>query len=272
MTSKKIAVLITGAAGGLGKSCVDMAQGLDVDVIIATDIALPLYLSSKDKEILCFEMDVSSEASINTVKSILKEKGIHIKYLINNAGVFDYFPISEANEALLNKTLKVNTYGPILTVNTFLDDLIQTKGRVVQISSVSVKLPLLFMPYPNSKIALEAFSTSMRQELSLHGVKLITIRPGAMDTNLISGMKSIQNPIKESRYKSSFDNFTKMAQKDVGKMVHPDRVAKLIHKALVSKNPKLIYSINKNLKIGFMLLFPLRLKDFLITKFVTTKK
>ena len=257
----KTATLITGAGGGLGSSCVKMALNLDTDFVVATDLHSPAFES---EYILSFSMDVSSEIDIQKVKSALEQQNIKIKYLINNAGILDYFPISEANEALLDKIIKVNTYGPILCTSIFKDDLKITKGRVIQISSVSVKLPTLFMPYPSSKIALEAFSTSMRQELNLIGVNLIIIRPGAMNTDLITSMKEIGNPIQNSSYDKEFKKFTSIAKKEVGKMIHPDKVAQLIEKAIQAKKPKRIYSINKNRKIGIALLFPVWLRDKLL--------
>jgi short-subunit dehydrogenase len=258
---KKTATLITGATGGLGSSCVKMALSLDTELVIATDLSKPNF---EDERILNFEMNVTEEHSIQELKQELEKQNISIKYLINNAGVFDYFPISESNEKLLDKTLKVNLYGPILTISTFINHLAENKGRVIQVSSVSVKLPVLFLPYANSKIALEAFSTSMRQELSILGIKLILIRPGAMDTNLIHDMKKIDNPIENSMLDNEFKTFTGIAKKDVGKMVHPDKVALLIFKAITTNKPKRIYSINKNRKIGIVLLFPLWLRDKLI--------
>ena len=270
MQKDKTAILITGAIGGLGQALVQMSGNLkDIDCIVATDIAKEIEESYKnDPKIAVFPMDVSSENSIKKVREQLNELNISVKYLINCAGVSIFHPVSESTEELLDKTLKVNTYGPILTVSVFLDDLIKNKGRVIQISSVSVKLPTLFQPYPNSKIALEAFSTSMRQELGLFGVELILIRPGAINTNLVAEMKSISNPIENSKYDKYFKIFTKMAQANVGKMVEPTQVAQLVKKALTVKKPRQIYSINKNAKISLLTIFPKKWRDLLIGKSV----
>lgn len=266
MSKKKVAIIITGASGGLGAALVEMSKTLpDLNYIIATDIQKKIISQYKNEiKVMGLQMDVSSEISIKKVSKHLQEIGIKVKYIINCAGVSIFHPISESTEELLGKTLKVNTYGPILTVSTFLDDLIKNKGRVIQISSVSVKLPTLFQPYPNSKIALEAFSTSMRQELALVGVDLVLIRPGAIDTNITAEMKSIPNPIKQSKYASYFATFTKMAFSGIGKMAEPTQVAELIKKALIAKKPKQVYNINSNAKIALLTLFPKKWRDSLI--------
>ena len=266
MSKEKLAILITGASGGLGAALVEMSKTLpDLNYIIATDIQEKIIsLYKNDTKVMGLQMDVSSETSIRKAFKYLQEIGISIKYIINCAGVSIFHPISESTEKLLDKTLKVNTYGPILTVSIFLEDLIKNKGKVIQISSVSVKLPTLFQPYPNSKIALEAFSTSMRQELTLMGIDLILIRPGAINTNLTVDMRSIPNPISESKYSSYFTTFTKMAFSGIGKMVEPYQVAELVKKALTAKKPKKVYSINSNTKIALLTLFHRKWRDSLI--------
>lgn len=266
MNGNKTALLITGAYGGLGKALVKILRVIPgLDLIVATDISKEIEVLYKDDpKVIGLSMDVASEESIRKGYKQLHELSITIKHLINCAGIAVFHPVSESTEELLDKTLKVNTYGPILTVSVFLNDLIKNKGRVIQVSSVSVKLPTLFQPYPNSKIALEAFSTSMRQELKLIGVDLVLIRPGAINTNLTAEMKSINNPIEDSKYEKYFKAFTNMAQSDVGKMVEPIEVAQLVKKALTVNNPRQIYSINKNAKISLITLFPKRWRDWMI--------
>ncbi len=262
-------ILITGASGGLGRALVEEAFSLpDVDRIVATDISPGVLEMSHHEKVIPLIMDSASEKSIAAVAGKLKETAVKIKYIVNTAGVFTLFPVSESNEKLLDAIVRVNVYGPILTVSAFVDDLAETGGRVVQISSDSVKLPTLFQPYPATKTALEAFGTSMRQELALLGVKLIIVRPGAMKTNLISEMKNLKNPVTGSRFSAVFDDFVRLAQKDVGKAVEPGIVAKLVMKALTSKKPRIIYSINKNKKISLLTKFPQRMIDRLILKTV----
>ncbi len=267
MKENKTAILITGAAGGLGSALVEMSKSLpDLHHVIAADIKERVSAMYKDDpKVIGIPMDVGSESSIRKAHEQLHKMDIQIKFLINCAGIAVFHPISESTEELLDKTLKVNTYGPVLTVSVFLNDLIETKGRVIQISSDSVRLPTLFHPYPNSKIALEAFSTSMRQELNLLGIDLIMIRPGAINTDLIQDVKSTK-PLKNSPYESQFQNFLKLAKEDVGKMVEPKEVAQLINKVILAKNPKRNYSINKNRKISLLANFPQKWIDFFVKK------
>jgi NAD(P)-dependent dehydrogenase (short-subunit alcohol dehydrogenase family) len=263
-------ILITGASGGLGRELVRLSASFPgVDAIIATDIDEAVYRHFAGHEkVIAKKMDVGSEASIRKVKDEISEKGIRIRYLINNAGTHAFFPVSESTEQLLDKILRVNLYGPVLTVSAFLDDLIATRGRVVQISSDSVRLPIPFYIYPATKIAMEAFSVSMRRELGLYGISLVIVRPGAMQTPFLDGMDKIQNEAVNSRYQQWFENFAILSWKSVGNRSVPSEVAGLVMKALVVKKPRTTYAINRNRKISFFQFFPERLKDMLIRRSV----
>lgn len=266
----KTAILITGAWSGLGRSLVEAANQLvDIDCIVATDINSEIesryYGNNRN---FGFAMDVSSQNSVNEVREKLHTLGISIKYIINNAGIARFFPVSEADEDQLDAIFRVNTYGPVLTVSTFLHDLIVNKGRVVQISSDSIRLSGLFQPYASSKVALESLSVAMRQELGLHGIKLILIRPGAIKTSLLKEVEDLENLKEKSVCKKEFTRFTEIAWKEVGRIIEPSKVAKLVMKALTAKRPKLAYSINRNAKISFLVKFPQRWIDFLMQKTV----
>lgn len=269
----KTALLVTGAFGGLGKALVEHALHLkDVECVIATDIdneVLNYY--KQNPKVHALVMDVGSRQSIIHVREEIQKLGISIKYIINNAGISRFFPVSEATEKELDGILKVNTYGPVLTVSSFIRDLIDNKGRIVQISSDSVRLSGLFQPYASSKIALESLSVAMRQELSIHNVKLILIRPGAIKTNLLHDIGQAKLASEESVYKKEFAKFREIAQKEVGKIVAPEKVAKLAMKAIMARKPKLVYSINKNAKISFLVKFPQRWIDYLIKKTILSK-
>jgi NAD(P)-dependent dehydrogenase (short-subunit alcohol dehydrogenase family) len=239
-------------------------------VVVAADITEQVTtIFNEDEKVFPVVMDVSSESSIMSVREKLHEQGIRVRYLVNNAGTHSFFPVSEATEELLDTIVKVNVYGQVLTVSVFLDDLIAAGGRVVQVSSDSVRLPIPFYTYPASKMAMEAFSISMRRELQLHGIRLILVRPGAMDTPFLESMKEIRNEVPDSRYAHWFRNFARMSKNSVGKMTDPADVANVIMEALQAGNPRLVYSINRNRKISFFSRFPERWKDRMIRKAVT---
>ena len=268
---KETAILITGASGGLGMSMVQMSLSLpDIDRIIATDIDKNIAEAFNDygERVIPFVMDATSDKSIEKVHSELRKRRIIVKYIINNAGIFMFHPVSELTQDMLEQIMKVNAFAPVLTVSNFLSDLSETKGRVVQISSCAVKFPTMFQAYPASKIAMEALSISMRQELSLTGVKMIFIRSGAINTGLINEMQTLPVAAEKSKYHMFYKKFLERTSKDVGKITEPENVAGIVYKALTEKKPKNIYTINSNRTIRIFSLFPQKVQDYLLRKMI----
>jgi len=252
-------VLITGAGRGLGKAIAETFAENGCRVV-ATDIDNELLENFRDKTSYeVYQLDVTDPISIRAVREDLHQKEIKIDILVNNAGIFDLFPLCEANISRLRRVIEVNTLGPATMIREFLPDLLETHGRVIQVSSESVRFPALFQPYQVSKIALEAYSRSVRQELALKGVKLVMIRAGAMNTQIVQGLTSLRNPVDQSIFEKEFEQFVKETKKHILRVVSPAKVAKVVYKASVSKKPRYIYNINHNPWLIFLSLIPDRL-------------
>ncbi len=179
-----------------------------------------------------------------------------------------FHPVSEMTEKLLDRIMKVNTYAPILTVSVFLDDLVKTKGRVVQISTCGVKFPTMFQSYLASKIAMEALSISMRQELELVGVKMIFIRSGAINTRLLTEIKSLTVPAERSIYEKFYKTYLNRVQKSVGKVIEPIDAAKVVKRAFTTSKPNYIYTLNRNTTIRILSVLPQKIQDLLVKQMV----
>lgn len=264
MTKK--AILITGAAGGLGQAIVKACQEeFPEHTIIASDIT-PNIEQLFDKQVLKLNIDVSDELSIAAGQKALEEKGIRVHYLVNNAGVSDFFPVTEKPKDELERIFAINTFGAVNMVRSFLSQLIESRGRVVNISSESVRLPAAFHPYAASKIALEALSVSMRNELALNDVKLCIIRPGAINTPFLDDLNTMQDRIGNSIYREYLENFGNKAPKEIHNICDPAQVAAVVIKALSKKKPKRYYHVNNNPKLKIAQKLPHRMRDFFMQR------
>jgi short-subunit dehydrogenase len=106
-------------------------------------------------------------------------KFCRIDLLINNAGMavtalFDEFP----GLNLFKHTMDVNFYGGVYCTYYALPALKQSKRRIIAISSVGSKAPILYnTPYISSKYALHGFYDALRMELYQSGVSISIICP-----------------------------------------------------------------------------------------------
>nr|XP_011726824.1 retinol dehydrogenase 16-like [Macaca nemestrina] len=107
--------------------------------------------------------------------------------LVNNAGI----SLPAAPNELLTKqdfvtVLDVNLLGVIDVTLSLLPLVRKARGRVVNVSSICGQVSLFGGGYCISKYGVEAFSDSLRRELSYFGVKVAMIEPGYFKTALTS--------------------------------------------------------------------------------------
>ena len=127
----------------------------------------------------------------------------------------------------------------------------QKSGIIVNISSAAGRFGLPgSSAYVSTKFAVEGLSESMSYELEPFGIKVILIEPGVIKTNFMSGMviaKKSQNP--NSPYSQMMQKMsTTMEQMLENASSSPDLVAKVVLKAVTSKNPSLRYLAGKDVE------------------------
>lgn len=259
----KKTVLITGANGGLGLSLVKLFLKNDFTVF-ATDIRLErLEALPPNESLQLFHLNITIPAEAKTVLEKISTVTDRLDLLINNAGVIDFYPLSENDPEKTLEIIKINAWGSLVMVHECLPLLINAKGRVMQISSESVKVPGAFQPYQIGKISVEAIMRSLRQELALKEIKTILVRPGAIKTPLLEHVHHIKNPINNSVMNFAFQQFSRLAENFVGHIAQPDEVAAFIYKVSVRSSPALVYHFNNNPLLTFLSYLPERWSDAL---------
>ncbi len=178
------AVIITGASSGIGKALALQLAGAGASVALAARNAERLEalvgecrsLGGKAEAI---PTDVADEAQCRAFVSRAKEAFGWIDMLINNAGMSVVAKLEEMTDLrLFHYVMDVNFFGALSCCYYALPHLLETKGRIVNVSSLG---GLLTLPYNSSycasKFALQGFSDSLRMELSGSGVSVTVISP-----------------------------------------------------------------------------------------------
>lgn len=264
--SKKV-VLITGAGRGLGFATAKAFLNANYEVVASDIHELTPFESIEYKTLTYLKLDVTSEKNMNEVADFIQEKYGRLDVLISNAGVFDFYPVSEAGADKLKQILNVNFLGLANLTKYFLPLLMQNKGRLIVISSESYKVPAPFQPYAVSKQALEFMYKSIKIELELKGIKCILIRPGAIQTKILDDTIHFSNNSATVDYfNSEFANFINMVPNYIGNISSSTEVAKTILKAGTVINPKDIYSMNHNPLISIFSMLPVKLRNYIIKR------
>jgi NAD(P)-dependent dehydrogenase (short-subunit alcohol dehydrogenase family) len=256
--------LVTGAGGGLGRAiCRALADA--GFTVIATDRTAGLVREVEG----CrpHALDVTDAASVAAAATLVRAEFGRLDVLVNNAGIIGYFPVAEADPEEVIRHFQVNTFGSLRTVHAFLDLLAASRGRVINVTSESYRFRTPFQPYQTTKLALEGLSDVLRRELAPIGVRVATVRPGAIETELFRAMSAIAPPAEGSRLAPSFARFARaLAGRPPKRVSAPEDVAAVVLRAATDRRPRPHYAINNMLALRIAALLPARLADAVVAR------
>jgi NAD(P)-dependent dehydrogenase (short-subunit alcohol dehydrogenase family) len=132
-------------------------------------------------------LDVTDDASVaGAVGAILSETGGRIDLLLNNAGYYAFGPLEETTPDELSAQMDTNLIGVHRVTRAVLPAMrARRAGRVIVIGSLSGLLVLPAVgPYHASKWAIEAWTETLRYEVSPWGIRVVLIEPGPFKTAL----------------------------------------------------------------------------------------
>jgi NAD(P)-dependent dehydrogenase (short-subunit alcohol dehydrogenase family) len=262
--TKKTA-LVTGAGGGLGHATVErlLADGWKV---FAADISTDLLRTSMhDPDAVPVLMDVTDQESIQSAYDAVASQADRLDAIVNFAGVMGVGSLTDIPEARLARVLDINVMGTYRVNKTFLPLVEAAKGRIVNLSSETgwQSAAPFNGPYAMSKHAIEAYSTALRRELALLGIKVITIQPGAFRTNMVAGIEGAFTAAEAEtpKFAQVLRKLKALAGKEIESARDPDILAQVIEHALTVKRPKPVYSVKPDLLRSTIERLPLKTAD-----------
>ncbi len=273
-------VVITGVSTGIGHGAATVLakKGFHVFGSVRKEADAERLKKELGASFTPLLFDVTDEAAVKRgaeqVRAALK--GETLAGLVNNAGIAVPGPLIEVDPDEFRKQLEVNVTGPLLVTQAFAPllgvdrSLKGEPGRIVNISSVGDKRAFPFIgPYAASKFALEGFSESLRRELMLFGIDVIVIGPGAVRTAIWDKAEEIDiSRYGNSPYLPILQSFQNTFVAQGRKGLPPEKLGRLIHKALTTANPKVRYAANPAsfVEKAMMTLAPKRTLDKVIAK------
>ncbi|MGY2085678.1 SDR family NAD(P)-dependent oxidoreductase [Blastococcus sp. SYSU DS0539] len=185
--------LVTGASSGIGEATAVALAAAGAAVAIGarrTDRldALAARLRDGGASVLQLALDVTDErACADAVARTRAELG-GLDVLVNNAGVMLLGTIAGADTEDWRRMIQTNVMGVLYMTHAALDGMVaQGSGDIVNVSSVAGRQARKGAGvYNASKWAVNAFSESLRQEVTGRGVRIGLVEPGAVTTELNS--------------------------------------------------------------------------------------
>jgi NADP-dependent 3-hydroxy acid dehydrogenase YdfG len=215
--------LVTGASSGIGEATARAlaAQGAAVAVAARRKErldALAGEIEAAGGRALVIEADVTArEQAIEAVERTVAEHG-RLDTVINNAGVMLLGPIVDAPLEEWERMVALNVNGLLYVAHAALPHLLRAAvhdprrvADLVNVSSVAGRRAMVGSGvYNATKFAVNAFTESLRQEVTARHVRVSVIEPGAVATELSSHLR---DGVREE-VQSSFD-FDRLESDDV---------------------------------------------------------
>ncbi len=256
------AVVVTGASTGIGRATALLLDqnGYRVFAGVRKEADAKSLAEAGSDNLTPITIDVTKERSIKSAKDkVQRAVGKDgLVGLVNNAGVGDGGPVETMDLDVLRNVLEVNLVGQVAVTQAFLPMIRKVPGTIVFIASIGGRIASPFMsPYNTSKFAVEALGESLRQELAPWAIDVVVVEPGSIDTPIwskgaetIDDQKGSMSPTEKRLYRKQLDRMEEVLTETASRGISPEKVAKVIHTAISSENPKHRYLVGRDAKIA----------------------
>ncbi len=244
------AILVTGASTGIGRNIAETLAANGYFVYAGARKEKDLAELDAIDNIQSVRLDVTVQGEIDAAVKTVRKGGRGLYGLVNNAGVAILAPLIEVEEDELVFQFDVNVYGPYRITRAFAPLIMEAKGRITTIGSISGILSgPLFGPYSMSKHAIEAYTDSLAREMADFDVKVSVIEPGNYKSDIFKNLRrrmerngqSVDDSLFAAQIKSMMDR-----PEDRSQHKEPDEVSAAVMHALFADDPKRRYMVVPN--------------------------
>lgn len=185
----KVAI-VSGGSRGIGASIVETLASSGFNVVLNYRFSADKAnnIASKFSNVVTFQADVSDYAQVKSLVDFTISKFGRIDLLVNNAGIDFINTLSDTSDSDFDKVLKNNLYSAFYLSKEVSPYMINAKsGLIINISSIwGIVGASCEMVYSVSKAGLDAMTKSLAKELGPSNIRVNSIAPGIIDTDMNS--------------------------------------------------------------------------------------
>lgn len=186
--------LVTGAFSGIGKAATLALANAGFRVVGTSRDTSRI---TRSDGVTYLDLDVTSDESVSAVVGQVLERFGRLDVLVNNAGVGANGAAEEISVAQAQTVFDVNVFGLMRMTRAVLPHMrARGHGRIINVSSVAGFVPNPFMAvYVATKHAVEGYSESLDHEVREHGIQVVRVQPGPVNTPFDTNMVQADSPL-----------------------------------------------------------------------------
>lgn len=218
--------LVTGASSGIGTAIAEALAGAGAKVAInyrshpeQADAVLQFIIKNNGSA-MTLQADVADPEAVAGMFEKLDAAWGGIDILINNAGIDGVRNFAwEADLKEWKRVIEVNLMGPFYCAREALKRMIpQKSGVILSTSSVHEEIAWSgYSAYASSKAAIKMLTKTLAQEAAPHGVRVLSVAPGA-----------IMTPINQSVWSDPEGKKDLLSKIPLQRMGQPEEVAAMV--------------------------------------------
>jgi NAD(P)-dependent dehydrogenase (short-subunit alcohol dehydrogenase family) len=231
---EKRVVVITGGGNGIGAALARAFAArkarlvlADIDPAAMAAVAEPLV--ARGAQVLCVRTDVGDLPSVQALADAAEERFGAVHVVCNNAGIALFGEMASASHADWEYTMRVNFWGVVHGVETFVPRMLLRggEGHVVNTASMAGLVGMQWLGiYCASKFAVVGLSESLRRELADRGIGVSVLCPMIVQTNI--NENSVKNRPAALRNPGSESLIVPAADAMAGSTIAPEEVARRV--------------------------------------------
>jgi len=218
MTTHKPLVVITGASSGIGLATARLLSRRGHALLLLARRLEPM-LQLQLPNSLALSVDVSDRAAVLAAVAQAEQRFGPVDAIINNAGVMLLGSIATQDPDEWDRMLDINVRGLLNGIHAVAAGMVERKqGTIINVSSVAGRKTFPnHVAYVGTKFAVSGLSENLREELSPNNVRVITIEPGAVETELLSHTR-------DEAIKAGYNDW----KQEMGGVLSADNIAEVI--------------------------------------------
>ncbi|AOR31729.1 dehydrogenase [Streptomyces fodineus] len=184
MVDKRV-VVVTGGGSGIGEATARLLSEAGHHVVVSGRRTEPLRRVAAETGALAYPSDVGDpDAAEGLVRAALTAHG-RLDGLVLNAGIGRGGAVGDMSLRDWEEVMRTNVTGPLLLLRAAIPHLLESRGSVVAVASVSaLRNGTSNAPYATSKAALLQLCRSVAVDYGRQGVRANVVCPGWVKTEM----------------------------------------------------------------------------------------